>query len=85
VSGEHGTYAAYQRHRNTGSEPCTECRKAATRYMANYRASKPERRVAEIERATARNRALSRLAKLHPAQFRALYREELERQEVTAS
>jgi hypothetical protein len=82
---EHGTYAAYQTHLRFKTEPCHACRKARNRYMAEYRARRPETLAIDVATAAARLRALKRLAKLHPTQYRALYRQELEREEARAS
>ena len=73
----HGTYARYQKHGREGSKPCAECRQAARRYAAEYRAKRPEKYREEKRRAYARERALSRLANMHPNEYRWIYAEEL--------
>jgi len=72
---ECGTYAAYQRHIKRGERPDTKCRKAAAEYSRRRRQN-PEVRRRQVAQDTARTRALSRLAKMHPAQYRVLYEEE---------
>lgn len=73
---ECGTYAAYQQHRANGEIPCAACRRANAVYKRRYR-RRPEVRDVEARENAARSRALWRLARLHPAQFQILYREEL--------
>lgn len=72
-----GTYAGYIRHvKVTGDTPCDECRAAATLYQRLWRAN-PANRQRESVRKEARRRALSRLAAMHPTDYRLLYREEM--------
>jgi hypothetical protein len=40
----HGTYAGYLAHRKRGSEPCVDCRFAASDYARAYRQDKKNRR-----------------------------------------
>lgn len=71
-----GTYAGYVRHvKVTKDVPCDECRAAATLYHRIYR-QRPGVRARELDRERDRQRALSRLARMHPTEFRALYDEE---------
>lgn len=73
-----GTYAGYIRHvKVTGDTPCDDCRAAATTYQRVWR-SNPANRARESARREARRRALSRLAAMHPTEYRTLYRAELE-------
>lgn len=80
---EHGTYKGYQRcvRRDAGS--CAECRAAASAYSREYR-SRPQVRAAELAREAARQRAYSRLARAHPADYRALYLAEIHDAEVSS-
>lgn len=73
-----GTYAGYQRHGKAGEKPCAACRRAATEY-ARERRKRAGVRAEEQRREYARERAWSRLAAMHPVQYRALYEEELGR------
>lgn len=75
---EHGTPAGYQAHRKAGEDACSACRTAAAEYAREYR-KKPEQRRRASTYNSARSRALTRLAKLHPAQFEILLNEELDR------
>jgi hypothetical protein len=80
---EHGSYGGWQQHQKQGVPTTPECGCDAARnaYMAGYRARHPEVR----ERARAhdrhRSRALSRLALLHPTEYKALLAEEQQRDE----
>ncbi len=74
-----GTYAAYQRHRKHGEEPCADCRAANTEYSVQYRRNSPGEREKNLNRMNARSRALVRLKAMHPGQYRALYTEEMGR------
>lgn len=68
-----GTYAGYQAHGRRKEQSCAVCQAAAAEYMREYRATKPDAYKRERFRAAARERALWKLAKLHPVQFRQLY------------
>jgi hypothetical protein len=68
-----GTNAGYIRHMKSDGKPCEDCRAAHTLAQRLYRARAGNPgRIHNL----ARNRALSRLGRLHPDEFRALYREE---------
>lgn len=71
-----GSYAGYQAHRRRGTAPCDECRKANNLYMAERR-DDPWYARRERRRQAARERALSRLMRMHPTEYAALYDEEL--------
>lgn len=62
------------RHVRLGESTCDDCRAAHTLYMRLWRA----RGGMASTRASrdARGRALSRLARMHPGEYRALYAEE---------
>lgn len=77
MSGKCGTYAGYQIHGRRGEPRCEACKKANREYMAANRRAYPRRQQHEAAKQQARDRALRRLARLHPAQLRALYDEEL--------
>lgn len=68
----HGTYAGYQ----AGCR--AECCRTALRdYMRDYRANNPRAYGRERLRSNARQRALWRLAELHPDEFQSLYLDEI--------
>lgn len=64
-----GTRAAYQRHYRNGEKPCRPCRDAYNSYQSEYARDRGNQR--------AYQRALKRLARMHPNVFDALYAEEL--------
>lgn len=72
-----GTYAGYQAHRKANEEACTPCLVANREYLRDYRKRNPGYLAADAARRGARDRALRRLARLHPGEFRALYDVEL--------
>lgn len=74
-----GTYAGYQTHKRQGTEPCSECRRAQRDYMRDYRAKNAEQRDKDYRYGLARNRAISRLIAMHPAQWEALLADERSR------
>ncbi len=77
---EHGTKAAFERHKRRGEEPCDPCRIANSEYSRNYRTGKGkvvQQRCAGVQ--NCRNRALRKLATLHATQFQQLYDAELDR------
>lgn len=74
----HGTTKGFAWHQRQGTDPCELCRKAKAEYDANWRIADDNTRVSRL-RALARSAALSRLSKMHPRIYRALYREECER------
>lgn len=57
---------------------CPECRAATTAYMREYR-QRPGKAEQNRAMAEAARRAQRRLAKMHPAMYRALYLEELDK------
>ena len=74
-----GTYAGYQVHRMAKQDACGPCKAAANAYQAAYRKRNPQSVVRRLAAQEARRRALRRLAKRHPGEFRALYDEEKSR------
>lgn len=76
----HGTVPAYEWHKRRVEEPCDACRLAKSRADASWRAAGTVQRRNRLH-ARARNRALGRLARRHPVEFRALYLEEKNMQE----
>lgn len=79
-----GTYAGYCRHYKRG-EPIDEaCRVARNEYVAERRAK--DRGWHERGKRTAkiRNRALTRLAKAHPNEYRRLLSAEYEKERATS-
>lgn len=70
------SYAAYQRRKKSGLPDCPGCRAAAATHHREYRRANPEVRRRERARLSAYDRAMRRLAKLYPVEFRALVAEE---------
>lgn len=69
-----GTAAGYIRHVRAGEKACEECRAAHTLYVRLWRARGGMKNTRE--QSSARQRALSRLARMYPNHYRALYAEE---------
>jgi hypothetical protein len=67
---KHGTYGGYQAHRRLDETACGPCLRANSNYKIKQRSTGVE---------NARERALRRLARLHPSEFRRLYYAELRR------
>lgn len=80
----HGTYAGYQKHAKRHTEPCDACRKAAAEYRTHYRITRPEVEDFHQDKAKCRDRALRRLAAIHPQDMAALYTDELTRAGFTS-
>lgn len=78
---EHGTYRGYQQCRK-GGDPCGRCREALNTYHRAWRASNPNKCARHAQTQSARDRALRRLAIMHPADMRYLYRQELHKLET---
>jgi hypothetical protein len=76
---EHGTAAGYIRHVRAGESACDDCRAAHTLYVRLWRARGGMKNTREQK--SARQRALSRLARMHPTHYRALYLEERAKEE----
>lgn len=74
---QHGTYGGYIQHGKQRVKPCGACRAAASAYQRQWRSSKPELQRRHNEVKLARDRALRRLADLHPAELKTLYYDEL--------
>lgn len=72
-----GTAAGYIRHVRAGEKACDDCRAAHTLYVRLWRARGGIK--STREQASARQRALSRLARMHPSEYRALYLDERQR------
>lgn len=73
-----GTAAGYIRHIRAGESACDDCRAAHTLYVRLWRARggmDSSRRQRD-----ARGRALTRLARMYPTDYRALYLEERDRE-----
>lgn len=77
-----GSYAGWNRHVKADEKPCAPCIRAQTEYLNNYRAAHPEYGTKNRKRALARSRALTRLMREYPAQFRKLYNEELRKEDL---
>jgi hypothetical protein len=69
----HGTHAGYIAHQREGKRPCRACKDANNAYMRAHR----ERTTAWRDQQHARNRALTKLARLYRDEFRRLYEAEL--------
>jgi len=74
-----GTYAAYQRHKKRGIPIDDDCKAALREYMREYRENHPDTLKRDRRVATARSRALTRLANAHPGEYSRLLREERQR------
>lgn len=71
-----GTHGGYQKHGRKGETPCEPCRQAHAAYMRQYRDEYPANYEHEKRRRSARDRALRRLARAYPDDFRRLLAEE---------
>lgn len=69
----HGTTGGYYAHRRHNEAPCDACREAVNAYLRKYRASKGKARTRE--RDAIRRKALSRLRKIHHAEYMKIVRE----------
>jgi hypothetical protein len=69
VTGAHGTYAGYQRHKREGTTPCTDCLRANAEYRKQYRASHPAARDKQMIAEKRRAMALQELARRHDREF----------------
>ena len=72
---KHGTMSGYDLHCVLGTPPCEACRRAKAEYNAQRRATTPQAEAGVVNQRS-RNRALSRLSRLYPEVYRALYEEE---------
>lgn len=72
----HGTTAGYAKHKTNGEEPCETCRRAKSEYDARYRASSKVTIRSRLS-SRAQARALTRIRRLYPEVWAALYQEEL--------
>jgi hypothetical protein len=70
------SYGEYQRRKRAGLLDCPGCRTAATTYHRERRRANPEVRRREQAKVAAYDRALRRLAKRHPVEFRTFLTEE---------
>lgn len=75
-----GTYGAYQRHRRNREDPCEECRVAAVTYHRDLRQKSATARANSNRQSRVQSRALHRLRQKYPAEFRAFFMEELQRE-----
>lgn len=73
-----GTYGGYKAHRKRGENACGPCSEALREYQAAWRKRNPKREARSASRQMARDRALRQLARLYPATFRDLYKQELD-------
>lgn len=80
-----GTYAAWQRHRNAGEEPCEACWQAKRAYQAAYRKIAPRRPATKQRRArrNAEYRARVALTLRYPEAFADLLARELAKEGIT--
>jgi hypothetical protein len=70
----HGTASGWRKHRELHEPPCPPCYAAKAEYDAGRR-DIPEKASRNRDRAKAQGRARSRLANLHPDEYRRLYEE----------
>lgn len=75
----HGSYAGYQVCQRRPEGSCEECRKATREYMAEYRKRRPEVQARERLKRRARERALWKLARQFPREYRVLVHDEMTR------
>ena len=66
---EHGTTAAAQRHYTNGEKPCEPCRQALAAYQREKYHNDAEGRAVKQALHRARQRALTRLARDHEAEY----------------
>lgn len=78
-----GTAAGYIRHIRAKETACDECRAAHTLYVRLWRAKGGASKERARAQQSARARALLRLSRMHPTQYRALLAEERERNDDT--
>jgi hypothetical protein len=76
---EHGTIAAYTRHRRADESPCDPCKAAWNTYQSEYKRAHPENRPRENRYAAARSRALQQLRREYPQRFNELFAAEKRR------
>lgn len=74
---EHGTYGGYHECRQRVEGSCADCREANRTYLRAWRKRNREAQALIAAKQGARDKALRRLADLHPVAFGALYAEEL--------
>lgn len=72
---DHGTMRAYRYHLADGETPCDACRDHRREIEAN-RPNKEQHKANNAKKHEIRRRALNRLAKLIPNEFRAILEEE---------
>lgn len=72
----HGTPAGHSAHVRAGSPPCEPCRDARSAYVREFRA-RPDAAPRVRRGNRARSRALWRLARMYPDDYRRLMAEEL--------
>jgi hypothetical protein len=73
---DHGSIAAYTRHRRADEDPCDACKAAWNTYQSDYKKAHPENRPRENQYSAARGRALQRLRREFPRRFNELFAEE---------
>ena len=74
-----GSMAGYRAHRKADEDACDPCLAANRDYLAEYRRLHPERLGPDKDQVKARQRALARLGRRHPEQYKELLLEELAR------
>lgn len=75
---KHGTYAGWNWHMFNKVPMCMACREAQRQYQATWRAANPEARQRNNDGVKAGERAKTRLARAHSAEYRMYYKEELD-------
>lgn len=76
-----GTYAGASAHGAKGEPCCDLCGPAAAAYQREWRARNPDAKRKAAVYGKARNRALVRLSRAHPAEYLDLFNDELVRVE----
>ena len=79
-----GTYAGYQAHLKRGEKACRECLGASAAWRRQYRAGRADVRAFDKWQRNTYHRALSALARAHPAEFYRLLAAEREREPAPA-
>jgi hypothetical protein len=72
---QHGTMSGYCLHQIIGTPPCEACRKAKHEYNMQRKATNPKTQK-NLSTTLARYRALARLSRRYPEEYRVLYEEE---------
>jgi hypothetical protein len=78
----HGTTSGWRKHYDLEEEACDACRAAKARYDWERKNATEVKRMAR-NRAAAQQKAITRLTRAHPEEYKKYYEEEKERWGVT--